>query len=148
MTRPLSFGLVIVAILLAGWHGATGRAIGPQAGGPAHPAPPQQSNRSAEEGTVPKGASGQSLNLGFEAGTLADWTAEGDAFKGQPIEGDLVNRRRGDMQSRHHGRFWVGTFENGGDGPKGTLTSDPFRVSKPFASFLVGGGRASRRASS
>ena len=28
---------------------------------------------------------------------------KGDAFKGQPIEGDTVNRRRGDMHSRHAG---------------------------------------------
>ena len=32
-----------------------------------------------------------------------DWTAEGDAFEGQPIEGDTVRRRRGDMQSGHAG---------------------------------------------
>ena len=44
------------------------------------------------------------------------------------------------MQSRHQGRFWVGTFEKGGDAPQGTLTSVPFRVSKPFASFLIAGG--------
>ena len=83
---------------------------------------------------------GRPLNLGFETGTLADWTADGDAFQGQPIEGDAVHRRRGDMSSRHAGRFWVGSYERGGDPPKGTLTSVPFRVTKPFASFLIGGG--------
>jgi putative membrane-bound dehydrogenase-like protein len=91
-------------------------------------------------GTVPVNAQGRPLNLGFETGTLADWTAEGGAFKGQPIDGDSVHLRRGDMQSGHEGRFWVGTFENGGDEVKGRLTSVPFRVSKPFASFLLGGG--------
>ncbi len=140
MTRSFQSGLVIVAILLAGGQGATGRAIGPQAGGPAHPAPPEQTDRSAAEGIVPKGASGRALNLGFEAGNLGDWKAEGDAFKGQPVAGDLVNRRRGDMHSNHHGRFWVGSFEKSGDEPQGTLTSIPFLASKPYASFLVAGG--------
>jgi putative membrane-bound dehydrogenase-like protein len=71
---------------------------------------------------------------------LADWSAEGDAFRGQPVEGDTVHRRRGDMSSRHAGRFWLGSYERGGDPPRGTLTSVPFRVTRPFASFLIGGG--------
>ena len=94
----------------------------------------------AREGTVPQDRHGLPLNLGFEAGSLSDWTASGDAFRRQPIEGDTVSRRRGDMQSRHQGRFWVGSFEIAGDAPRGTLTSVPFRVSKPFASFLIAGG--------
>jgi putative membrane-bound dehydrogenase-like protein len=89
---------------------------------------------------LPRGADGKPLNLDFETGTLKDWTAEGDAFKGQPIEGDTVSRRRGDMKSRHQGRFWVGGYEKLGDGPRGTLTSVPFRVTHPWGSFLVGGG--------
>ena len=103
--------------------------VGPCAGG-----------EPVEAGTFPTDGQGRPLNLGFETGTLEDWTAEGDAFQGQPIEGDAVHRRRGDMHSRHAGRFWVGTYERGGDRPQGTLTSVPFRVTKPFASFLVGGG--------
>ena len=91
-------------------------------------------------GVLPTDAAGRHLNLGFETGTLADWTAEGSAFEGQPIEGDTVSRRRGDMHSGHVGRFWVGSYEKTGDPAKGTLTSVPFRVSKPFASFLVGAG--------
>ena len=42
------------------------------------------------EGTLPVGADGKPLNLDFETGTLKDWTAEGDAFAGQPIKGDTV----------------------------------------------------------
>ena len=91
-------------------------------------------------GTVASDAAGRSLNLGFETGTLADWTAQGPAFEGQPVEGDTVSRRRGDMHSGHVGSFWVGTYERGGDDVKGSLTSVPFRLSKPYASFLVGGG--------
>ncbi|WP_169976962.1 PVC-type heme-binding CxxCH protein [Tautonia rosea] len=91
-------------------------------------------------GVVPSDADGRPLNLGFETGTLDDWIAEGDAFRDQPIEGDTVSARRSDMVSNHAGRFWVGTFERSGDEPKGTLTSVPFVVSQPFASFLLGGG--------
>ncbi|HEX8203226.1 MAG TPA: PVC-type heme-binding CxxCH protein, partial [Isosphaeraceae bacterium] len=45
-----------------------------------------------------------------------------------------------DMHSRHEGQFWVGSYEGHGDRPRGTLTSAPFVVRRPFASFLVGGG--------
>ncbi|MDE2507395.1 MAG: dehydrogenase, partial [Planctomycetota bacterium] len=48
-----------------------------------------------------------------------------------------------DMKSGHEGRFWVGTFERGGDAPRGRLTSVPFVLSKPFASFLIAGGSSS-----
>jgi putative membrane-bound dehydrogenase-like protein len=91
-------------------------------------------------GSLPKDAHGRPINLDFETGTLDGWTAEGDAFKGQPIEGEGGLARRGDIQSRHQGRFWVGGYEISGDRPEGTMTSVPFRVSQPFASFLVGGG--------
>ena len=37
------------------------------------------------EGVLPVGADGKALNLDFETGTLKDWTAEGDAFKGQML---------------------------------------------------------------
>jgi putative membrane-bound dehydrogenase-like protein len=100
--------------------------------------PPRSESNSL--GATPVDARGRPLNLDFETGTLADWTTSGTAFDGQPIEGDTVNRRRGDMRSGHAGRYWVGTFERRGDGPTGTLTSVPFRVTKPYASFLVGGG--------
>ncbi len=91
-------------------------------------------------GVLPAGADGRPLNLDFETGTLRDWTAEGTAFRGQPIKGDTVAARRGDMKSRHQGQFWVGGYEKSGDQPTGTLTSAPFKVTHPWASFLVGGG--------
>jgi putative membrane-bound dehydrogenase-like protein len=91
-------------------------------------------------GVLPVGPDGRPLNLDFETGTLQDWTAEGDAFTGQPVQGDTVSPRRGDMKSEHQGRFWIGTYERRGDKPQGTLTSVPFKVTHPWASFLVGGG--------
>src|SRR6185369_1432295 len=48
-------------------------------------------NRSADEtaGVLPVGENGKPLNLDFETGTLSDWTTEGDAFKNQPVQGDI-----------------------------------------------------------
>ena len=41
-------------------------------------------------------------------------TAEGEAFKGQPIKGDTVSARRSDSRSRHQGRYWIGGYEKAG----------------------------------
>src|SRR5215471_7583868 len=98
--------------------------------------------KTPQEGVLPKGADGNALNFDFETGTLKDWTAEGEAFKGQPIKGDTVVKRRGDMKSRHQGDYWIGGFELHGDKPQGTLTSVSFKVTHPWASFLIGGGRS------
>jgi putative membrane-bound dehydrogenase-like protein len=98
----------------------------------------------ADPGVVPVGADGLPLNLGFEAGTLKDWTADGPAFRDQPIKGDTVTPRRPGMKSNHDGRFWAGSYERAGDKPQGTLTSAEFPVTHPWASFLVGGGAAAR----
>jgi len=90
--------------------------------------------------SIPTTSLGKELNLGLEQANLNDWMATGDAFAGQPVKGDRVAARRGDMKSGHHGDFWIGTFEISGDTPKGTLTSASFKVTQPFASYLVGGG--------
>jgi hypothetical protein len=94
----------------------------------------------AAKATLPTSDDGQPLNLDFEAGSLKDWTATGTAFDGMPAKGDAVNRRRSDMNSGHHGEYWVGSYETHGDTATGTLTSVPFAVTQPFARFLVGGG--------
>ncbi len=101
----------------------------------AGPTPPDRSR-----GVLPVDAAGKPLNLDFEAGTLQDWKARGEAFAGPPVEGDTVAARRGDMASRHAGTFWVGGFEAHGDAARGTLTSAPFQVTHPYASFLIGAG--------
>ena len=91
-------------------------------------------------GVLAVNRAGRQLNLDFEAGTLADWTAEGEAFQGQPIRGDNVSPRRGDMISDHAGEWWIGGFELHGDSPTGTLTCAPFVVTHPWAAFLIAGG--------
>ena len=127
--RPLVWPHLVVALVLY---------VGPASAGADPP-----TDKPAQNGSLPSDSHGRPLNFDFEAGNLTDWTAQGDAFNRQPVEGDSVARRRGDMHSRHQGRFWAGSLEVAGDTPKGTLTSVPFRVSKPFASFLISGGSRS-----
>jgi putative membrane-bound dehydrogenase-like protein len=93
-----------------------------------------------DEGIPVKADDGRVLNLDFETGTLADWTSTGNAFSGQPVEGDRVAQRRTDMHSGHSGRFWIGGFEKIGDAGTGTLSSVPFTVTQPYATFLTNGG--------
>ncbi|WP_193212590.1 glycoside hydrolase family 32 protein [Luteolibacter marinus] len=90
-------------------------------------------------------------NSGFEAGTLANWTASGSAFSPrQPTFGDNTTAR-GNVASRHDGDYWIGTFENydgtsgspgdtRGDGPTGTLTSQEFTITRRYITFRIGGG--------
>src|SRR5262245_25647020 len=96
--------------------------------------------QNADDGIAPVDADGKPLNLDFETGTLKDWTVTGAAFENQPIKGDTVSKRRGDMKSDHKGEYWIGGFEKGGDEPKGTLVSAPFKVTHPWAVFYVSGG--------
>ncbi len=92
------------------------------------------------DGIPATAADGRVLNLDFETGDLSDWTATGNAFEDQPVEGDTVHARRADSVSGHKGQYWVGTYERSGDRLQGTLTSVAFPVTHPYASFLVGGG--------
>jgi hypothetical protein len=92
-------------------------------------------------GVLPVGDDGKPLNTDFETGNLRDWSeVSGNAFRAQPIKGDTVSARRPDMHSRHAGEFWIGTFEVSQDGPRGIIQSKPFKVTHPWAKFLVGGG--------
>lgn len=90
-------------------------------------------------------------NWNFETGNLQGWTKTGNAFNFQPTYGDNPTARRRGQASRHQGQYWIGTYEKRpnasqragqtqGDGPKGTLTSLPFRISQSGMNFLVGGG--------
>jgi TolB-like protein len=87
----------------------------------------------------------------FETGDLRGWEVSGDAFMHQPTYGDNPTARRRGQPSKHVGEYWIGGYEKRsrpfdrpgqiqGDGPQGTLTSEPFYISKPVISFLIGGG--------
>lgn len=97
-----------------------------------------------DPGVAPVGAGGKPLNLNFETGTLEGWKAEGKAFEGQPIKGEIAlqtGRPFGEgKKSEHTGQWWIGGYEKLRDEPTGTLTSPTFEVTHPWASFLIGGG--------
>src|SRR3954468_17558330 len=78
----------------------------------------------SDAGTLPIGDDGKPLNTDFETGDLRDWRVlSGNAFIGQPVKGDTINARRGDMHSRHAGNYWIGTYVVREDGPRGILQS-------------------------
>ncbi len=87
----------------------------------------------------------------FETGDLKGWTKTGTAFDFQPTYGDNPTARHRGQPSNHQGQYWIGGFEKRprspdpaghiqGDGPQGTLVSQPFKITKPFIDFLIGGG--------
>jgi putative membrane-bound dehydrogenase-like protein len=98
-----------------------------------------------EQGTLPLGLDGHPLNTDFETGDLRDWTVEDAAFARQPVRGDLPAKRHREA-SLHRGDYWIGGYEIAGDAPQGELLSAPFKVTKPWASFLVGGGASENTA--
>lgn len=108
---------------------------------PVYVAPPKAPSPTERDGEPARDDEGRALNLGFETGTLLDWTTTGDAFADQPVKGDST-ARRGLDSSDHVGEYWIGGYEIHGDGRVGELVSADFAVSHPWATFLVAGGRA------
>lgn len=96
----------------------------------------------APNGILPVGADGKPLNTDFETGDLRDWTATGDIAKGQPIKGPINQARKfgAGKFANHVGDYWFGGYEKFEDQPTGTLSSAPFKVTQPWAAFLLGGG--------
>ena len=89
-------------------------------------------------GIVPM-KNGKPLNVGFERGNLSDWRAEGDAFN-NPLFNRLSSIYEEDTQIGFDGDFFLSSGGTKDYKQKGTLTSVPFEVEYPFASFLVSGG--------
>ena len=92
-------------------------------------------------GEPPTGTDNKPLNLGFEQGSLEQWTALGDAFLDQPVNADGIAQRWPGQVSGKQGEFFIGGYEIVRDAGRGTLTSPAFTVTAPWGSFLVGGGK-------
>ena len=91
------------------------------------------------------------ITWNFETGDLRGWEATGNAFAYQPTYGDNPTARHRGQPSHHEGNYWIGGYEKRqtpndpagavqGDGPQGTLTSQPFTIRTSSISFLIGGG--------
>ncbi|MCJ7467500.1 MAG: plastocyanin/azurin family copper-binding protein [Maribacter sp.] len=89
-------------------------------------------------GIVPK-KDGKPLNLGFERGTLSDWTATEDAFKNALFTGPSAAYET-DAKIGFDGDYFLSSGGTTNYKLKGTLTSVAFEVTHPFASFLISGG--------
>ncbi|GGB94557.1 PVC-type heme-binding CxxCH protein [Dyadobacter sediminis] len=83
---------------------------------------------------------GQPLNLNFEAGTLKDWTATGDAFVNPVFSADPSPVHEKEMHIGLEGKHFISSGGTTNYKLTGTLTSVPFKVTQPFAAFRVSGG--------
>jgi sucrose-6-phosphate hydrolase SacC (GH32 family) len=74
----------------------------------------------------------------FEAATYADigWTATGGLAGSGPTFGAVEGQS---PVTGYKGRQLIDSFI-GGDATQGTLTSPPFKITKPYLNFLYGGG--------
>lgn len=72
----------------------------------------------------------------FDGPGYGDWTATGAAFQKGPASGDLLPR----LEIENAVGTGVASSEIDGDGPKGTLTSPEFTISKRYIAFRIGGG--------
>ena len=72
----------------------------------------------------------------FDGDSYGAWKVEGSAFGSAPARGALTGQMAVDG---FLGEGLVNSFL-GGDDSTGTLTSPPFKIERPFLSFLIGGG--------
>ena len=102
---------------------------------------PTTQNIVSDGGATPLADNGKPMNFDFESGDLTDWAAVGNAFQDQPIRDDGIASRWPQQTSNKRGGFFVAGFEKVFDAGTGTLTSKPFEVTHPFASYLIAGGQ-------
>lgn len=81
---------------------------------------------------------GKVLNLGFELGSFKDWVMSGDAFA--LVGQDATGVYEKDVVPGLSGKYFLSSGGTKNYKKKGTMTSVPFAVTHPFASFLVSGG--------
>jgi putative membrane-bound dehydrogenase-like protein len=90
-------------------------------------------------GILPKKGN-KTLNLNFENGTIEDWTPTGDAFASPLVGADINAFYEKDVKTGNTGGNFLSSGGTKNYKKTGTLTSVPFKVTQPFASFKVSGG--------
>ncbi|HYH57509.1 MAG TPA: hypothetical protein VD772_12910, partial [Anseongella sp.] len=93
----------------------------------------------SDEGMSPR-KNGKPLNLGFERGNLQDWTPEGEAFSSKSVAFDPVPWYPDSLGLKQSGDYYVTSGGTKNYQATGTLTSETFEVTHPWASFKVSGG--------
>jgi len=76
----------------------------------------------------------------FESGAYDKWTVEGTAFGDAPVKLGSVPRSIA-IPPDSQGQYYVDTYLNDSNDAKGKLTSKPFTITRPYITFLIGGGR-------
>jgi hypothetical protein len=94
------------------------------------------------------GAAGRAADLvfeDFEKGTYEGWTVTGTAFGDRPQSLATIAKYQGRINGV--GKYFVNSHNvrggedvTAGDAHKGTLTSQPFRITHAYITMLVGGG--------
>src|SRR5690606_38674908 len=83
---------------------------------------------------------GQALNFNFEQGTLNDWKATGDAFTEALISQEPSPVHDKNMRIGMSGSYFVSSGGTKNYSGTGTLISEAFIVTHPYASFKISGG--------
>jgi putative membrane-bound dehydrogenase-like protein len=83
---------------------------------------------------------GKPINLNFETGNLQDWTSTGDAFISPIVREDPSPLHEREMKIGFEGKNFLSSGGTVNYKLTGTLISTNFKVTQPFASFLVSGG--------
>lgn len=86
---------------------------------------------------VPSAQTADVLIADFEGSDYGMWSIEGNAFGEAPAKGTLPNQMN---VSGFNGNRLVNSYY-GGDDSKGKLTSLPFKITRRYINFLIGGGK-------
>lgn len=109
---------------------------------PAIAAVSSDATRAPVAAITPTADDGRALNFDFETGDLTDWTVQGKAWLNQPLQvrpANTATRRsdQGDMTPT--GRRAITPSRRSPNTDTGRLTSVPFTVTHPWASYIVNG---------
>lgn len=92
-----------------------------------------------DEGITPR-KNGRPLNLGFERGNLQDWKSSGEAFSAKSVAYDPMPLYPDSLLLQQDGDYYVSSGGTANYQLKGTLTSETFEITHPWAAFKVAGG--------